>query len=132
MVFSLFADAKQCQGNGGNNVDVEGRSVLFQISMIINESLSITMTSWWARVTIVIQPFVQAQIKENIKVPRHWPGEFYASPVNSPHKGPVTRKIFPFDDVIMHRYGRDDVIQNNRSDWVKSRGTSSFNARLWF
>ena len=25
-------------------------------------------------------------------------------PVNSPHKGPVTRKMFPFDDVIMH-YG---------------------------
>ena len=24
-------------------------------------------------------------------------------PVNSPHKGPVTRKIFPFDDVIMKR-----------------------------
>ena len=23
-------------------------------------------------------------------------------PVNSPHKGPVTQKIFPFDDVIMH------------------------------
>ena len=22
--------------------------------------------------------------------------------VNSPHKGPVTRKMFPFDDVIMH------------------------------
>ena len=22
-------------------------------------------------------------------------------PVNSPHKGPVSRKIFPFDDVIM-------------------------------
>ena len=27
------------------------------------------------------------------------------SPVNSPHKGPVTRKMFPFDDVIM-KYGR--------------------------
>ena len=25
----------------------------------------------------------------------HW------SPVNSPHKGPVMRKIFPFDDIIM-------------------------------
>ena len=25
----------------------------------------------------------------------HW------SPVNSPHKWPVTRKMFPFDDVIM-------------------------------
>ena len=24
-------------------------------------------------------------------------------PVNSPHKGPVTRKMFPFDDVIMDR-----------------------------
>ena len=24
-------------------------------------------------------------------------------PVNSPHKGPVTRKMFPFDDVIMKK-----------------------------
>ena len=24
-------------------------------------------------------------------------------PVHSPHKGPVTRKMFPFDDVIMYR-----------------------------
>ena len=27
-------------------------------------------------------------------------------PVNSPHKRPVTRKMFPFDDVIMITYGR--------------------------
>ena len=26
-------------------------------------------------------------------------------PVNSPHKGPVTRKMFPFDDVIMANRG---------------------------
>ena len=26
---------------------------------------------------------------------------FHRGPVNSPHKGPVTRKMFPFDDVIM-------------------------------
>ena len=26
----------------------------------------------------------------------------HRGPVNSPHKGPVTRKIFPFDDVIMN------------------------------
>ena len=25
-------------------------------------------------------------------------------PVNSPHKGPVTRKMFPFDDVIMWKF----------------------------
>ena len=26
---------------------------------------------------------------------------FHQRPVNSPHKWPVTRKMFPFDDVIM-------------------------------
>ena len=29
----------------------------------------------------------------------------HRSPVNSPQKGPVTRKTFPFDDVIMSRDG---------------------------
>ena len=28
-------------------------------------------------------------------------------PVNSPHKGPVTRSMFPFDDVIMYRVTRN-------------------------
>ena len=32
----------------------------------------------------------------------------HRGPVNSPHKWPVTRKMFPFDDVIMMRQG--DVI----------------------
>ena len=46
---------------------------------------------------LFIQPFIQTQIKENIKASRHrWP-------VNSPRKWPVTRKMFPFDDVIMIR-----------------------------
>ena len=27
----------------------------------------------------------------------------HRGPVNSPHKGPVTRKMFPFDDVIMYQ-----------------------------
>ena len=27
--------------------------------------------------------------------------EFHRSPVNSPHKWPVTRKMLPFDDVTM-------------------------------
>ena len=28
-------------------------------------------------------------------------GGIHRASVNSPHKGPVTRKMFPFDDVIM-------------------------------
>ena len=30
----------------------------------------------------------------------------HRGPVNSPHKGPVTRKMFPFDDVIMEHPAR--------------------------
>ena len=40
----------------------------------------VTVTSWWARWRLkspaprmFAQPFVQAQIKENMKAPRHWP-----------------------------------------------------------
>ena len=32
-------------------------------------------------------------------------------PVNSPHKGPVTRKMFPFDDVIMQYYMKAHVVE---------------------
>ena len=40
-------------------------------------------------------------------------------PVNSPHKGPVTRKMFPFDDVIM-AYKNDMLVT-----WIFSiRGLS--------
>ena len=33
-------------------------------------------------------------------------------PVNSPHKGPVTRTIFPFDDVIMLTLKADCFLAN--------------------
>ena len=63
------------------------------------------MTSQWARwrpksqaSQLFTQPLIPAQIKETIKAPCHWP----LSPVNSPHKWPVTRKMFPFDVIIMH------------------------------
>ena len=46
-------------------------------------------------------------------------------PVNSPHKGPVTRKMFSFDDVIMdndspflitHRFGAKVIIVDMKSN----------------
>ena len=37
-------------------------------------------------------------------------------PVNSPHKGPVTRKMFPFDDVIMHSTGNQ--LPTHSIDWL--------------
>ena len=58
----------------------------------------IAVTSQWARwhlkspaSRLFSQAFIQAQIKENIKAPRQWPL----------YKLPVTRKKFPFYDVIM-------------------------------
>ena len=57
--------------------------------------------------SIVDSTIIQAQIKENIKAPGHWPlcGEF----TDDRHTGPVTQKVFPFDDVIMGN--RNDVWQ---------------------
>ena len=51
----------------------------------LDGQIFITMTSWWARLRLkspasrlFTQRFIQAEIKENIKAPRHWPscGEF--------------------------------------------------------
>ena len=43
--------------------------------------------------------------QRNIRAPRHWP-LWLLRPVNSPHKGLVTWKMFLFDDVIMSHWLR--------------------------
>ena len=50
-------------------------------------------------ISIVCSTVYRAQIKEYIKAPRLWP--LWGGPLDSPHKGPVRRKMFPLDDVIM-------------------------------
>ena len=57
------------------------------------------MASQITSLTIVYTADIQAQIKENIKAPRHWPlwGEFTG---DLPRTN-VTRKMFSFDDIIM-------------------------------
>ena len=49
-----------------------------------------TTASQITSLVVVTKLFFKAQIKENIK-----------APVNSPQKGLVTRKMFPFDDVVI-------------------------------
>ena len=63
-----------------------------------------TKASQITAVSIVSQPFVEAQIKENIKALRASVAlarGIHRWPVNSTPKGPVTRKMFQFDSVIM-------------------------------
>ena len=75
------------------------------------------------------QPLIQAQINQNIKAPRHWPfvRGIHRLPVNSPHKWPVTRKIFPFDDVIvnnMHVKDRNGLCRKH-TKYVRVHSTGS-------
>ena len=65
----------------------------------------LTPTPW----RLCTRRFIKAQIKENIKSSASlafvW--EIHWWPVNPPHKWPVMRKMFPFDDVIMCTYRKE-------------------------
>ena len=43
----------------------------------------------------------------------------HRGPLNSPHKWPVTRKMFPFDDVIMTL---EMFVRTNNSSWYFAKG----------
>ena len=66
-----------------------------------NDVIMSTMASQVTSLTIVYSTVYSAtderKYQSSVSLVRgiHW------WPVNSPHKGPVTRKTFPFDDVIM-------------------------------
>ena len=69
----------------------------------------IAVTSWWARWRLkspAPRSFVHAQIKEYIKLRIIGLCE-WKPPVTggSHHKGPLTRKMFPFDDIIYFLVG---------------------------
>ena len=61
------------------------------------------MASQITGLTIVTQPFIQGtdQRKHKNSTSLAFVRGIHRWPVNSSHKGPVTRKMFPFDDVIM-------------------------------
>ena len=72
--------------------------------------IMIAMASQITGVTSVYSTVCWGADQRNIKDPRHWPlcGEFTG--VNSLHKWPVTRIMFPFDDVIISvSTGNDDI-----------------------
>ena len=61
------------------------------------------MASQITNLTIITQPFIQGafQRKHESSASLAFLRGIHRWPVNSPHKGPVTRKMFPFDDAIM-------------------------------
>ena len=57
-----------------------------------------TITSQITSPTVVYSTVYSDADQRKHQSSRHWP---LCGPVNSPHKGPVTREMFPFDDVII-------------------------------
>ena len=62
------------------------------------------------QIDCLLNRLFKAQIKENIKDSRHW--LLWGGCTGDRHKWPVTRKKFPFDDVIMWRV----KLVNERTD----------------
>ena len=87
-------------------IDTCGRLVLVDTDTITychySDVIMGTIAFQITTVRLFTQPFIiEAQIKENIRVTGLCVGNS-PGPVNSPHKWPVTREMFPFDDVIMY------------------------------
>ena len=76
-----------------------------------NEVIMSTMASQITSLTIVYSPVYSGgdQRKHQSSAALAFVWGIHRWPVNSPHKGPVTRKMFPFDDVIM----LTDCLHNN-------------------
>ena len=57
-------------------------------------------------------------LKGNIKAPYHWHflKGIHRWPMDSPHKGPVMRKLFPFHDVIIRLQWLDLIVAWHRFD----------------
>ena len=59
-------------------------------------------------------------MKENIKASLAFVRDIYRCLVNSPHKGPVTRKRFPFVDVMMISFAANVSNMCVVLSWIKS------------
>ena len=74
-----------------------------------------TMASHITSLTIIYLTVIDAEIKKKHQSPASlafvW--GIHRWPVNSPHKWPVTRKMFPFDDVIMQMDNSQSGIYRN-------------------
>ena len=71
-----------------------------------NDVLTMAMASQITGVSIVCSTVCSGadQRKHQSSTSLAFVGGIHRWPVNSPHKGPVIWKMFPFDDVIMYRY----------------------------
>ena len=79
-----------------------GGGIVFNRFLHYNDVIMGAIASQITSLTIVTQSFIQMQIKKHQSpVSLAFVRGIHWVPVNSPHKWPVTWKMFPSDDVIM-------------------------------
>ena len=83
--------------NGSN-----GHPTLKHHTDVIMGSLASQITSLTIVCSMVYSGANQSKHQSSASLAFVW--GIHRGPVNSPHKGPVTRKMFPFDDVIMNNH----------------------------
>ena len=91
-----------CGTPGENTSQWRHLSVHFHYSDVIMSAMVSHITSF-----TIVYPIVYSgrdQIKHQSSVSLAFVRRIHRWPVNSPHKWPVTRKMFPFDDVIMSNH----------------------------
>ena len=102
-------------------IQLKTKMVLF--SKHYNDIIMRAMASQITSPTIVYSTVIQGadQRKHQSSASLAFVRGIHRWPVNSPHKGPVTRKMFPFDDVIM-----GFKIQKGCQTWILITTTQLF------
>ena len=140
----VFSNSLLFKKISGNHVEVWSQSITMPMHL--------QQAKWWSRLGAVCIP-LQCCHNGHDGVSNHQPFEcllnrlfrrrskktsklcltglmrgIHRWPVNSPHKGPVARKMFPFDDVIMPDR---DLVDLAHWDWVTLIYVSELNQH-WF
>ena len=122
LLVSLEWNIQRCYGISRHSGDYRIRNIFLHYNDVIMGAMASQITS----LTIVYSAVYSGadQRKHQSSVSLASVRGIHRWPMNSPHKGPVTRKMFPFDDVIMKscsindfRYilcWPDDVSQNGQ------------------
>ena len=79
---------------------IDGTGTRFHYNDVIRGAIASQITSLTIVYSTVYSGGDQRKHQRSASLAFVW--GIHRRPVNSPHKWPVTRKMFPFDDVIMH------------------------------
>ena len=97
---------------------------LYHYDDVIMTMLASQITSLTVVYSIVYSGVNQRKHQSSASLAFVW--EIHRGPVNFPHKWPVTRKMFPFDDVIMWKF-TDDRDLNDKENIGPGKGMTRHN-----